>query len=252
VVWRPQNRERVFIVGHLGGEPTRTVFPITEIGEPPFTGDGEGQQTAHAIDGNYFKGADNHAQRTLIWGNPRNYKRNGFYEENDVYHAVRAAERPLPPGYSVIQPVLTPDRPEKSVVVYEQPHGNMGGEINLPNLREKNQHTQVLIHRRIRRLTPLECERLQGFPDEWTKFGYAAGKVVDKEPIYGEVPDGTDDDGEPAFKTAVTSWSHYQTPVKDAVLISDTQRYKMMGNAITVNVIRLLARRIRDVITPKS
>ena len=23
----------------------------------------------------------------------------------------------------------------------------------------------------IRKLTPLECERLQGFPDDWTKFG---------------------------------------------------------------------------------
>lgn len=43
---------------------------------------------------------------------------------------------------------------------------------------------------RIRRLTPVECERLQGFPDNWTA---------------------------PA---------------------SDTQRYKMCGNAVTVNVIR--------------
>lgn len=41
---------------------------------------------------------------------------------------------------------------------------------------------------RIRRLTPIECERLQGFPDDWTE---------------GE---------------------------------SDTQRYKMCGNAVTVNV----------------
>lgn len=46
----------------------------------------------------------------------------------------------------------------------------------------------------IRRLTPKECERLQGFPDEWTKCGT---------------------DGE----------------------ISDTQRYKMCGNAVTVNVV---------------
>ncbi len=49
---------------------------------------------------------------------------------------------------------------------------------------------------RIRRLTPLECERLQGFPDNWTK-GF-----------------------------------------------SDTQRYKMMGNAVTVNVIKEIAIRM--------
>jgi DNA (cytosine-5)-methyltransferase 1 len=48
----------------------------------------------------------------------------------------------------------------------------------------------------VRRLTPVECERLQGFPDGWT-------------------------DGQ-----------------------SDTQRYKVMGNAVTVNVIEWLGRRI--------
>lgn len=50
---------------------------------------------------------------------------------------------------------------------------------------------------RIRRLTPVECERLQGFPDNWTKEG---------------------DEGE----------------------ISDTQRYKMCGNAVTVPVIEYI------------
>ena len=48
---------------------------------------------------------------------------------------------------------------------------------------------------RIRRLTPVECERLQGFPDNWTKYG------------------------------------------KDEQEISDTQRYKCLGNAVTTNVI---------------
>ena len=49
---------------------------------------------------------------------------------------------------------------------------------------------------RIRRLTPRECERLQGFPDDWTRYG-ATGEEM-----------------------------------------SDTQRYKMCGNAVTTNVIR--------------
>ena len=47
----------------------------------------------------------------------------------------------------------------------------------------------------VRKLTPVECERLQGFPDNWTKYG------KDNEPI------------------------------------SDTQRYKCCGNAVTTNVI---------------
>ncbi|GAG17227.1 unnamed protein product [marine sediment metagenome] len=56
----------------------------------------------------------------------------------------------------------------------------------------------------VRRLTPTECERLQGFPDSWTKYGI-------------------DEKGE-------------------EVLISDTQRYKMCGNAVTVNVIEAIVR----------
>ena len=47
---------------------------------------------------------------------------------------------------------------------------------------------------RIRRLTPIECERLQGFPDGWTDH------------------------------------------------LSDTQRYKQMGNAITVDVAEAIFR----------
>ena len=48
---------------------------------------------------------------------------------------------------------------------------------------------------RIRRLIPLECERLQGLPDHWTKYG------------------------------------------ADGELISDTQRYKCCGNAVTTHVV---------------
>lgn len=48
---------------------------------------------------------------------------------------------------------------------------------------------------RIRRLTPVECERLQAFRDNWTKYG------------------------------------------ADGELISDTQRYKCIGNAVTTTVI---------------
>lgn len=48
----------------------------------------------------------------------------------------------------------------------------------------------------VRRLTPIECERLQGFPDNWTEH------------------------------------------------VSDSQRYKQMGNAVTVNVIAWIGERL--------
>ena len=66
----------------------------------------------------------------------------------------------------------------------------------------------VMYDKRIRRLTPVECERLQSFPDNFTKYG-----INDK---------------------------------KEKVEISDTQRYKMCGNAITVNVVYEIAKRLGD------
>jgi DNA (cytosine-5)-methyltransferase 1 len=60
------------------------------------------------------------------------------------------------------------------------------------------QKDNLVVTNKIRRLTPIECERLQGFPDDWTKFG---------------------NEGE----------------------ISDSQRYKMCGNAVTVDVVKAVA-----------
>ena len=60
----------------------------------------------------------------------------------------------------------------------------------------------VKIDSDVRRFTPLEMERLQGFPDEWTKCG------------------------------------------KDGEKISDTQRYKTLGNAVSVPVVKAVGERI--------
>lgn len=57
----------------------------------------------------------------------------------------------------------------------------------------------------IRRLTPVECERLQGFPDGWT------------------IPDDT-------------PWQEHPKP--------DGPRYAQMGNAVTVPVIEWIGRRL--------
>ena len=77
-----------------------------------------------------------------------------------------------------------------------------------PAILQLNQPThsndRVVDQPRIRRLTPVECERLQGFPDNWTKYG------INEEPI------------------------------------SDTQRYKMCGNAVTTNVIQAVMERLID------
>lgn len=66
----------------------------------------------------------------------------------------------------------------------------------------------------VRRLTPRECERLQGFPDDWTRYGI-------------------NEKGE-------------------KIEISDSQRYKMMGNAVTVSVAEWIGRRITKTILTKD
>jgi DNA (cytosine-5)-methyltransferase 1 len=81
---------------------------------------------------------------------------------------------------------------------------NSGGTPNaLTNVQKDNWLAQ---NQSIRRLTPTECERLQGFPDGWTS-------------------DGLTKDGE-------------------QVAISDTQRYKCLGNAVTTNVIEAIGERL--------
>ena len=59
---------------------------------------------------------------------------------------------------------------------------------------------------RIRRLTPIECERLQGFPDNHTQYGNYDGEVKK---------------------------------------MSNTQRYKQCGNAVTTDVVQAIAEKIK-------
>ena len=71
----------------------------------------------------------------------------------------------------------------------------------------------------VRRLTPKECERLQGFPDEWT-IERMELELVDNE------------------------WK----PTGKVIKQTDGPRYKQMGNAVTVNVAYWLGKRMRKVI----
>jgi DNA (cytosine-5)-methyltransferase 1 len=72
-------------------------------------------------------------------------------------------------------------------------------------LTSQDQHG-VKIKTDIRRLTPVECMRLQGFPDNWNERG-----IIDDQDVK----------------------------------ISDTQRYKQAGNAVTVNVVEAVARKLK-------
>jgi len=118
----PQNRERVFIVGRLGGEGRPEVFPIGENGK----------------------------------------------------------------------------RIDETLSNEQRKQTRIGGDTASIDTRTgstaRGQHLIKQNELKIRRLIPIECERLQGFPDNWTKG------------------------------------------------VSDTQRYKTLGNAVTVNVVEAIGR----------
>lgn len=163
----------------------------------------------------YFRGKGRPKVFPFRGGNTRTLKQvisggqgNRVYDINGISctQASQAGGRGAKTGL-YIAPVLTPDRPNKRqngrrfkengepsfTLTSQDKHGiyinktvRTGGRGSLTKKHNRDTH---LIDGKIRRLTPKECERLQGFPDCWT-------------------------DG-----------------------ISDTQRYKTLGNAVTVNVI---------------
>jgi DNA (cytosine-5)-methyltransferase 1 len=126
----PQNRERVFIVGHLRGTTRPEIFPIT-----------------------------------------------GTNKENPIKGFYR-------------QPLRYLDRNQKEI------SGDYGYAL------DGSGTWGISDGDKIRRLTPTECARLQGFPDDWCDLG-AEGETI-----------------------------------------SDTQKYKMAGNAVTTNVVTAVMERL--------
>ena len=251
----PQNRERVYIVGHLRGQRTRQVFPLGNIDSKPtkkikqtgikyyiksdrqaervYKSDGLAPTLGHGnatsqpfiavvndrkglrkveratcLDANYFKGHDYHGARTLIaWSSSG---RDGFREERiklgecntlntgdgcrgqSTANYVALTERRTDEAKAIRKKSMEEDgvdwSPRRGKELVQRDDG-------LANCVTTGQTKESLITDgvKLRKLTPVECERLQGFPDNWTEG------------------------------------------------VSDTQRYKCCGNAVTVPVIQWIA-----------
>ena len=169
----PQNRERVFIIGHLRGTRRPEVFPIRTASTTHNESYG---QYARAIDSNYHKGWLDHGQRTMI---------------NEINVVAELNSETWKKRHESIRRVYGVNGISQTI-----PTGTGGGVMT--KIQQSN--------RKIRRLTPIECEKLQGFPDGWTAKG------IDK-------------DG-------------------NGVGISDTQRYKCLGNAVSTPVITAIGKRL--------
>lgn len=84
----------------------------------------------------------------------------------------------------------------------------------------------------VRRLTPVETERLQGFPDGWTDL---SGCDVDAVTDRVAASLGYDESQRAALRKKVAKWST-ETP--------DGTRYKATGNSFAVPVVRWIGERI--------
>ena len=141
----PQNRERVFIVGHLGGQPRRKVFPIGDSNKKTIIANGEISNSSNREFG--FK---NISPAVLS----RDYKEPKIVRQRPYYKDGKR---------------------ELKTYTYENEMPTVG--TNVGNGDQKN---MIAENMRIRRLTPTECERLMGYPDYWTAEG-TEGKISDTQ-----------------------------------------------------------------------
>lgn len=178
----PQNRERVFIIGHLRSKSGRKILPIT--GENSATikqiiGGSQGERI-YSTDG---------ISSTLCGNSGGLGAKTGLYFID--YNLMNNS------NVQCARAILTPDRIKK------RQNGRRIKEIGDPSftLTSKDRHG-VEINGNVRRLTPKECFRLQGFPDEY----FERAKKVN----------------------------------------SNNQLYKQIGNAVTVNVIYEIAKKLKE------
>ena len=161
----PQNRERVFIVGHLGERSGQEIFPLTGTSKT------------------FIRKIIDYEVRPVLTPDRAKKRQNGRRFKNDGEPSFTLTGQDV---HGVMLRQLNKAESQGNRIydssglatTLASQAGGLGAKTGLYQI-----DTQV------RRLTPTECERLQGFPDGWT-----AG-------------------------------------------LSDTQRYKTLGNAVTVPVV---------------
>lgn len=236
----PQNRERIIIVGHLRGTPRPKIFPLTRA-DSQIREDGKvrvGTLRTHK-DGNGFREMKSGIAPTIPAraredgsGQPVVYvpeaTKKGYAEatvgDSINLQAINSKTRRGRVGKGIAN---TLDTGVHQYTIQPEPLISKtvrAGGRNSPHGSKQNWDSYE-VNGKIRRLTPMECERLQAFSDNWTELG--------------TVPCNTKDCDRCALVPA--SHEHMVT-----VPISDAQRYKMCGNAVTTNVIQAVFERIFD------
>ena len=174
----PQNRERIYLIGHLAGRSEPGIFPIEEN---DFS----------------FTKKKKYQFRPELSGT---LKANGNMNTDDTYIIPRKAKALTGGGHSGgLHSDMT--------IIKQLARGkNKGADLTICPTISSNAFQENNLLDGIRRLTEIECERLQGFSDNWTQYG------------------------------------NYKNTIKR---ISRTRRYKLIGNAVTVDIVELIAKRLK-------
>lgn len=238
----PQNRERVFIIGHLRGERTRKIFPFSGNDEqinPKYRikkiGNIRKKGLSQSGDVVSIEGIAPTMCSTTTQKDPTKIvvpvltpdriekRQNGrrFKEDGDEMFTLTAQDRhgimvagKLPGNHDQNSRVYNPNgiAPTLSTMqgggqepkIIQKPRGYNEGGIHeiAPTLSSNSWHENNILENgfQIRKLTPRECWRLQGFPD----WAFDRAKQVN----------------------------------------SDSQLYKQAGNSVTVPVIADIAKRL--------
>lgn len=237
----PQNRERIYLIGHLADRSEPGVFPITEeirvCNERYSKKPNQIASTLNANDEKSWVG--NFIQvKTLQGSDTLNTIRSGGRGSLTDKHSwdIVQLKSATSKGYEIAnegdsinlsnpnsetrrgrvgkvvaqtldcscnQAVISSFTRDKKGKVVNRNDRNICNTIT--SATGSGGSTDVFVNN-IRRLTEIECERLQGFPDNWTEYGNYDG-VIKKTP--------------------------------------KTQRYKMLGNAVTVKVVEEIAKRLK-------
>ena len=224
--WLPQNRERIYFVGHIRGDCRPKIFPIGENGQEPQNiqrqTSGEQQRIFSKVqesrdgdNGCPESGRRSEGRLNQIGITGKDSEATRVYSPDGIARTIKnGGGQGAKTGLYQVKAVLTPDRPEKRqngrrMKENGEPSFTLTGQdihgvqispcLNPNDLRKgySGQNKQSMNKTgMIRRLTPTECERLQGFPDAWTEG------------------------------------------------LSDTQRYKTLGNAVSVPVVKAVVERL--------
>jgi site-specific DNA-cytosine methylase len=213
---------------HLRGQPRPEVFPIIENDETADELQGQYTNTLTAryegaqATGSYIVESELDAQAIHQLNNPTH--------SNDRADGISPTLNTMQGGNRQSFIRVTKDgfhsyRNDAKKSSIQGTHVTFGqGKVHCLNTNHK---PMVLEGAAIRRLTPVECERLQGFPDGWTEYGAntKAREIIARRGHIGKR-------GEIVSK----EYAHFK--------ISDRQRYKCLGNAVSVPVVEAVVKRL--------